>query len=331
MVLRKGAELLFVADNILYRLVNQGGSRPSERTVRQQYLGRSRALLPSDVQLSKLLPMGGMKLATGAWILAHSVFLLASSSAAAADKFFDSDGVRIRFVDVGQGEPIVLVHGFTGNLEGWNRGDILNSLARDYRVVALDCRGHGKSDKPHDPESYGSHMAEDVLRLMDHLNITKAHVVGYSMGARLTAYLLANHSTRFITATLGGSPPRRAWGPWWENRVRDYSTAMSERGRTATDAARQDYAALAAIPKAWHTQVVSDEQLRAVPLPVLAIVGGKDSADRIDGLKELKGLLLSFKLVVIDGATHGGEEGALNRPEFLRSLQEFIGSHAVSN
>ena len=102
------------------------------------------------------------------------------------DHFFDSAGIRIRYVDVGRGEPIVLIHGFASRVEGWNRGDILSSLATDYRVVALDLRGHGLSDKPHQPEMYGSRMADDVLRLMDHLGIGKAHIVSYSMGAKIT-------------------------------------------------------------------------------------------------------------------------------------------------
>ena len=148
--------------------------------------------------------------------LAWIGLLLCSSLTLAAqvspqDHFFESEGVRIRHVDLGRGEPIVLVHGFTGSIEGWNRGGILGSFARDYRVVALDCRGHGKSDKPHEPKMYGSHMADDVLRLMDHLRIRKAHIVGYSMGARITGYLLAKHPDRMISATLGASPPRRTW------------------------------------------------------------------------------------------------------------------------
>ncbi len=234
------------------------------------------------------------------------------------DQSFDSDGVRIRYVDHGQGEPIILIHGFTGRLEGWNRGDILPSLARDYRVVALDCRGHGLSDKPHDPEMYGSRMADDVLRLMDHLGIRKAHVVGYSMGARITGYLLAKHSDRMITATLGGSPPRRTWNQADIQRSQDFSArqrALSEED----DGGTQDRIALAAIPLAWQSQVVKDEELAAAGVPTLSIVGSEDS--RVTGMKALKTVIPSLELVVIDGATHGS---ALRSPEFLQSLKEFI-------
>src|SRR5204862_320240 len=68
----------------------------------------------------------------------------------------------------------------------------------------MDCRGHGKSDKPHEPGKYGVEMVEDVVRLMDHLRIKRAHIVGYSMGSMITAKLLVTHPERLITATLGG-------------------------------------------------------------------------------------------------------------------------------
>ena len=178
--------------------------------------------------------MDGKRLTVCLLILAHCWLVFAIAQDAPADKFFDSDGVRIRFVDLGEGEPIILVHGFTRTLESWNRGDILRSLARDYRVVALDCRGHGSSDKPHDPQRYGAHMAKDVLRLMDHLQIPKAHVVGYSMGARLTGYLLANHPDRFITATLGGSPPRRRWNEQRAQKLSAYIRELRKREPNST-------------------------------------------------------------------------------------------------
>src|SRR5471032_2406661 len=98
-----------------------------------------------------------------------------------ADQYFDSNGVKIRYIDVGQGEPIVLIHAFGATLDlNWRRPGIVAALSKDYRVVALDCRGHGQSDKPHDAASYGAHMAGDVVNLLDHLTISKAHLVGYS-------------------------------------------------------------------------------------------------------------------------------------------------------
>lgn len=259
-------------------------------------------------------------------LIARCVFVLVPLAAFSQDRFFDSDGIRIRYVDGGQGEPVVLIHGFTGRVEGWNRGGTFEALARDYRVVALDCRGHGKSDKPHSPEQYGAHMAIDVLRLMDHLELSKAHVVGYSMGARITGYLLANHPDRLITATLGASPPRRAWGKPEQQRASAVSARMAERARTAPDSDPRDYVALAAIPQAWQTQVVEDDRLSAAAVPTLAIVGTEDP--RVDELNALKrDVMPKLTLVVIKGADHSE---ALGRPEFLRALQEFLALHATA-
>src|SRR5215467_9775068 len=82
------------------------------------------------------------------------------SLASAQDKFFNSKGVQIRYVEQGTGEPIVLVHGFTSNIErGWIETGVLPNLAKDFHVVALDNRGHGKSGKPHDPKAYGNEMS----------------------------------------------------------------------------------------------------------------------------------------------------------------------------
>src|SRR5262245_53478555 len=112
-----------------------------------------------------------------AWLLPAPVF--------AQDSFFMSDGVRIRYLDQGRGEAVVLVHGFAGSLETWVQSGLMSSLAADRRVIALDLRGHGKSDKPHDAARYGRAMGLDVIRLMDHLGLSQAHMVGYSQGARL--------------------------------------------------------------------------------------------------------------------------------------------------
>jgi len=125
--------------------------------------------------------------------------------ASAEDKFFNSNGVRIRYVDHGTGEPVVLVHGYTNVIErAWIETGVLPNLAKDHRVIALDLRGHGKSDKPHDPKAYAE-LGQDVVRLLGHLNIPQAHIVGYSLGGVITAKLLTTNPDRFITSTLGGS------------------------------------------------------------------------------------------------------------------------------
>ncbi|MGL4495746.1 MAG: alpha/beta fold hydrolase, partial [Beijerinckiaceae bacterium] len=125
---------------------------------------------------------------------------------------FDSDGVRIEYIDVaphdaglepGRGDPVMLVHGFAStHAVNWVHTTWTNLLARSgFRVIALDHRGHGRSEKLYDSALYGpAIMAEDVRRLMDHLDIPRADVIGYSMGARITAQLAAAYPFRVRSA-----------------------------------------------------------------------------------------------------------------------------------
>lgn len=100
---------------------------------------------------------------------------LLAACAAAQDRYFDANGVRIRYVDAGAGPVVVLVHGLTGDIErAWIHTGILTDLARDYRVLAFDLRGHGHSDKPHEPRAY-EEIGLDVIRLMDHAGVKRAH------------------------------------------------------------------------------------------------------------------------------------------------------------
>ena len=128
---------------------------------------------------------------------------------------FSSDGVRIAYIDVApqggpeadRGEPILLIHGFASNhAVNWVNTMWVTALSRaGRRVIALDNRGHGKSEKLYDPAAYDSYiMAEDAIRLLDHLDIARADVMGYSMGARISAHLALVHSERVRALLLGG-------------------------------------------------------------------------------------------------------------------------------
>ena len=129
--------------------------------------------------------------------------LVAPAALRAEDRYFDSKGVKIRYRVEGQGEPVLLIHGYAGDLD-FGKQTLIPALAKDHQVIAYDSRGHGKSDKPHDSKQYGLEMVEDAVRLLDHLKIKKAHVIGYSMGALITHKLLTLHPNRVLTATLGG-------------------------------------------------------------------------------------------------------------------------------
>jgi pimeloyl-ACP methyl ester carboxylesterase len=118
----------------------------------------------------------------------------------------DSDGLKIHYETFGAGEPIVLVHGWGSSIKGnWANTGWIEALRPTRRVVALDVRGHGESDKPHDQSAYSyAAMSRDVLAVMDHLGIAKADYLGYSMGSFMGISLLASAPRRFTSMILGG-------------------------------------------------------------------------------------------------------------------------------
>lgn len=123
---------------------------------------------------------------------------------AAADRFVTNGSIRIRYREIGQGRPVVLLHGYTDRLEMW--AGAADSLAADRRVIVPDVRGFGGSDKPADAAAYGRAMAEDVVALLDALGIDRVDLVGYSMGALISADLSVRHPDRIRSAVLVAGP-----------------------------------------------------------------------------------------------------------------------------
>lgn len=264
------------------------------------------------------------------------------------DNYFDSAGVRIRFVERGSGEPVVLVHSYSSSLEEqWVKTGVLQALAERYRTIAFDARGHGRSGKPHEAAAYGAAMTWDVTRLLDHIGIERAHVVGYSMGAHIVAHLLTLAPQRLLTATLGAAAGRLDWSAaddvqteieademerglmnaqvlrlWPTDQPQP--TAAELQSMSAAFLAGKDPHALAAIRRATRGQAVSASQMAAVQVPVLGIVGSKDRY--LARFQELKKDMPQLKLVVLEGATHSS---ALERPEFLQSLFSFLSDWAA--
>ena len=261
-----------------------------------------------------------------------------------ADKYFDSDGVRIRYVQQGSGEPVVLVHGLTDNVErAWIDAGTFAELAKHYHVIAFDCRGHGKSGKPHDLQQYGREIAQDVVRLLDHLGIQKANIVGYSMGGIITAYLLKAHPERFLSATLGGSAPggslpatiRETWAAEMEQgTMRSLITAAvwpTDQPKPTEEQIQQasadllagnDPLALAALLRGGGNLSVQQTDLAATSLPILGVAGSADLA--LTRLRELKMSLPQLEVAEIQGAGH---QAARLRPEFGQAVERFLAAH----
>lgn len=119
-----------------------------------------------------------------------------------------NDGIRIHYEVEGEGPPLVLCHGLFGSLEQWRVWGYVEALKDDYQLILIDARGHGSSDKPHDPEAYRTEtMVADVVSVLDDLNIEKTHFLGYSMGGQIGWCLGRFAPNRFYSLIIGGMAP----------------------------------------------------------------------------------------------------------------------------
>jgi pimeloyl-ACP methyl ester carboxylesterase len=122
-----------------------------------------------------------------------------------AGEMLDVRGVKIHYIVEGKGEPVVLIHGlYSSAAVNWQMPGIISLLSKDYQVIALDMPGHGESDKPESQDAYGLQMVEDVVQLLDHLKVKKAHIVGYSMGGMVTVKFMSKHQDRVLSGIVGG-------------------------------------------------------------------------------------------------------------------------------
>ncbi|HSP48616.1 MAG TPA: alpha/beta fold hydrolase [Pseudolabrys sp.] len=200
---------------------------------------------------------------------------------------FHHGEVEIAYLDEGAGEPIVLVHGFASTKEvNWvHPGWVATLTGAGRRVIALDNRGHGASSKLYEPSAYHSAiMAKDVRALLDHLSIERADLMGYSMGARIAAFLAVDHPARVRSLVLGGLGFRLVQGVGLSQNIADALEARSladvrdPTGRSFRSFAEQtksDLKALAAC-MCGSRQTLSREQVAGIRVPVLVAVGTED-------------------------------------------------------
>ncbi|HEY6995196.1 MAG TPA: alpha/beta fold hydrolase [Xanthobacteraceae bacterium] len=226
---------------------------------------------------------------------------------------FRHDGIDIAFLDEGEGEPIVLVHGFASTAQvNWLHPGWIATLTRaGRRAIALDNRGHGASSKLHDPAAYHSaRMAEDVRALLDHLGVGSADVMGYSMGARIAAFFALAHPSRLRRAVLGGLGIRLVDGVGLPESIAEALEAPSlaevrdPTGRTFRAFAEQtksDLAALAACIRGSR-QTLTRAEVATIRAPVLVAVGTKDTV--AGSAHELASMLPSGRALDIPGRDH---------------------------
>jgi pimeloyl-ACP methyl ester carboxylesterase len=256
----------------------------------------------------------------------------APALAAAPDQLFTAGNVTLRYREIGSGEPVVLLHGYGAALEAWN--GIAGTLATDHRVIAVDLRGFGKSTKLADAKGYGIAMADDIVRLIDHLKLQRVHLGGHSMGALIAANIAARHKSRVITASLIAGPfyEKAAFAkevaPWiadleagrglgnflqWLFPGMDAKTAEFASAQLAK---ANDAAALVAVLRSLPDLVVSGKA--ALEVPSLITVGTADPL--LQTSRDLAGMGKA-RVVELPDVNH---VAILGVPEVVQAMRELM-------
>jgi pimeloyl-ACP methyl ester carboxylesterase len=230
-------------------------------------------------------------------ILFAALACLANSGwAQAADKpatqTFNANGVKISYTVQGKGEPVVLIHGWLSSAGiNWTLPGTTALLARDHQVIALDVRGHGLSDRPAKEEAYGPELVEDVVRLLDHLKVKKAHIVGYSMGGIIAGSFLVKHPRRVLSGALCGMGWLKKGG------VGEWGFAqISKKDRNAGP--------LAVCGRSLAKLALSEEEIKSIRVPVTVLVGDEDNLIKKLYVEPLRAVRKDWPIVEIKGANH---------------------------
>lgn len=255
------------------------------------------------------------------WLIVAAVMYFNPDPLLGGDEVFTSDGVKLRYTDQGRGAAVLLVHGYTENIEkAWTDHGFINHLVdAGFRVLALDCRGHGESGKPQTLDSYGLPMVEDLIRLLDHLEEDRAHLVGYSMGAAIVNKLRDHAPDRLLSVTLAayGTPPLPdAYSDELEKEIRENLKRMNL-------LEGNDPKALGLLSVQWKEWIVEADALARNRVPCLALIGGDDVF--LADTKMLVDKLAHTRLEVIQG----DHASARSNPEFLKKLTRFLLSNPL--
>ena len=251
---------------------------------------------------------------------------------------FSSAGIDIAFIDEGAEEATkgcaLLIHGFASNVTAnWiDPGWVRTLRQAGYRVVAFDNRGHGESAKLYDETFYGPRlMAEDARGLLDHLGIEKAHVMGYSMGARVTAFLALIHPRRMRSAVFGGlganmirglAGARPIANALLAPSIDDVTNGTARTFRAFADATHSDLKALAACILSSR-EAISAEMVQQISVPVLVAVGDRDVIG--GSAADLAAMIPGAEAFVIEGRDHMKAVGDHRFKEAVLAFLERVG------
>jgi pimeloyl-ACP methyl ester carboxylesterase len=244
---------------------------------------------------------------------------------------FNSAGVDIAYSDEGQGPPVLLIHGFASNARvNWQAtGWVKTLLDAGYRVITMDNRGHGESQKLYDPEHYSaSIMADDAARLLDHLGLSQAAVMGYSMGARISAFLTMQHPQRVSRVVFAGLAERMVLGVGGAEAIaealeaptRDAITDPGAKSfRIFAEQTKSDLKALAACMRSSRVKI-KPEALAQIRCPVLVVAGELD--DVSGPVQPLVDLIPGAQGVTLVGKNH---MNAVGNKDYKMAVITFLG------
>ncbi len=247
---------------------------------------------------------------------------------------FSSDGVEIAYIDEGEGEPILLIHGFASNIQtNWVTTTWVGYLrGKGYRVIAFDNRGHGRSEKLYRVEDYNAPiMAEDARGLLDHLGIANCHVMGYSMGARITAFLSLAHPERVKSAIFGGLGINMVRGmagtgpiaaALEAQSIDDVTNQTARTFRAFAEQTNSDLKALAACIRSSRDPLTREDVAR-ISCPVLVAVGETDVVG--GSAEDLAALIPGARALTITGRDHMKAVGDRVYKEGVAAFLESVG------
>lgn len=214
------------------------------------------------------------------------------------------DGTKIYYEIKGEGYPIVLVHGFTGNLQGWKNGVLYTDLLKaGYKVIMMDLRGNGRSDKPHTDDGYNKDAeAKDVMRLVSSLGIKRYSVIGYSRGSIITSRLMVLDK-RVHKAVMGGMGAAYT-NPNWERRIHAWKALEGDTTLHDVDdmmawIRKNNFDNVALAMQQKHQPSTNVKELSKVKIPVLLIDGTEDKTNGDE--TELQKMIPNAQLIHVPG------------------------------
>lgn len=243
---------------------------------------------------------------------------------------FEHDGLALAYDDIGDGECIVLIHGFASNRkENWQRVGWYGAIERKrMRLLALDVRGHGESAKSHDAARYKSEaLAGDVIALMDHAGVERAHILGYSMGARIALTTALAHPDRVSNLIVGGIGGKLFDLPRDGHLFSDAMLAESPNSisepllrsfRHFADEQGEDRKALAACAEGLDFRFTPGS-VSAVRAPTLVVAGARDAL--AGSAEDLSATIAGARAVTLPGCDHFS---AIPHALFKASVFDFL-------